>query len=597
MGIGSGSSVSALARVVSGARRLAGSATRTTGRRIRRAAIAAPLSTGGFLGASITGWISTSPSLLPRTWWMWTANIGLSQIYGYAAGSVADQLLRRVAGGLGLRVTIAEDRRRRARWLGAGALIGISAYSWVRGVLRQRVISQLVRQEPKNLATHLVGTVGGLSASFSALFLARAVISTAQMYRALLRPYLPTRLVGAISLALTITTVGVLIDRFLRGRLLEQVIERAETANRLIAPDVPRPTSPLRSGSPESSETWTSLGAPGRKIVSGGAGAPQIAAVLGAEAKEPIRVYAGKSSSRTLEQTVEAVLAELDRTGAWDREVLVLFTGTGTGWLQEWSLSAIEFLTAGDCATASLQYSVYSSALSFLFDRRSPTRAGHLLFDAVRRRLDRMPPAQRPRLFVAGESLGSFGGHAAFRDVPDMLAEVDGAVWTGTPSVTPIWRELVSRSRPGAPAIAPILDNGRHIRVVTRPRDLHQDYWGGFYEPWQQPRVVYAQHPSDPVAWWQPSLLWEEPQWLQERAGHDVTSAMRWFPWITFWQIAADMPLSVAVAGGHGHSYHEELVPIWAAVLGQDAAKGQERAQRDHHQRIIAAIQEITPTA
>src|SRR5699024_11053986 len=162
---------------------------------------------------------------------------------------------------------------------------------------------------------------------------------------------------------------------------------------------------------------------------------------------------------------------------------------------------------------ASLQYSVYTSALSFLADRRSPERAGHLLFDAVRRRLDRMPPARRPRLFVAGESLGSFGGHAAFRDVPDMLAPVDGAGWTGTP------------------ATAPNSGSGRHVRVVTRPRDRQQEYCGGISERWQHPRVVYAQHRTDPVAWWQPSLLWDEPKWLPERVGHDVTPAVRWFPW------------------------------------------------------------------
>src|SRR5690625_723218 len=93
------------------------------------------------------------------------------------------------------------------------------------------------------------------------------------MYRALLRPYLPSRLVGAVSLALTAATVGVLLERLVRGRLLEQIIERAEDANRLISPDVPRPTSPLRSGSPDSTQSWPSLGAPGRKIVSGGASA------------------------------------------------------------------------------------------------------------------------------------------------------------------------------------------------------------------------------------------------------------------------------------------------------------------------------------
>lgn len=597
MVLASGSSPSRLAKALQSTAAIVRSATRRTEHRVRRTAIGRPLSTGGFLGASMTTWISTSPSMLPRTWWMWTLNFGASQIYGYAGGVLAEKVIRRLTGTLGLHLEIAEDHRERARWLGASALISISAYSWVRGVLRQREISHLVQEEPKNLATHVVGTAGGLIASLGVLVGVRGVISTAHMYRALLRPYLPARVVAVLSLLLTTATVAVLAERILRGRVLEQMIERAEAANRLISPDVPRPSSPLRSGSPESLETWQSLGAPGRKIVSAGPTREAIAATVGGAAIEPIRVYAGKSTSRTLEQTVQAVLAELDRTGAWDREVLVLFTGTGTGWLQEWSLSAIEFLTGGNCATASLQYSVYTSGLSYLLDRRSPLRAGNQLFDAVRRRLDAMPEESRPRLFVAGESLGSFGGNAAFRDIPELLSSVDGAVWTGTPSFTPLWREIVSRSRPGAPAIAPIIDHGRHIRVVTRPRDLHRNYFGGLYEPWQHPRVVYAQHPSDPVVWWRPSLLWEEPAWLRERVGHDVTPAIRWFPWITFWQIAADMPLSIKVTGGHGHSYHQEMVPIWAAVLGQDAAEGDGAAQRSRHIEIVKAIRQLTPAA
>ncbi|MFQ6484322.1 alpha/beta hydrolase [Brachybacterium epidermidis] len=570
-------------------------ATRATGQQVRRTAVRAPLDTGGFLGASAAAWIATSPSLLPRTWWMWAANIGLSQIYGYTTGALTQRLLGRAGRAVGLQVSISPEGRHRARLLGGAALTGITTYSWVRGVLRQREISHLVQQEPKNLATHLVGAAGGVTASVGALLAARAVIATARMYSAVLRPYLPPRVLEATSLLLTLATVGVLAERFVRGRLLEQAIERAEAANLLISPELTPPASPLRSGSAASGEDWTALGAQGRRIVSFGADARLISATTGEPAVEPIRVYAGKSTTRTIEEAVDAVLAELDRTGAWEREVLVLFTGTGTGWLQEWSLSAIEFLTGGNCATASLQYSVYTSALSYILDRRSPQRAGHLLFDAVRRRLDRMPAADRPRLFVAGESLGSFGGHAAFRDLPDMLDRVDGAVWTGTPGFTPIWRQLVARSRPGAPAIAPILDNGRHVRVVTRPRDLYQDYWGGLYEPWQSPRVVYAQHPSDPVAWWGPSLLWAEPAWLRERVGHDVTDAMRWFPWITFWQIAADMPLSIKVTGGHGHAYHEELVPIWAAVLGKDGTDDDEHELHRRHRRIVDAIRELGP--
>jgi len=584
-----------LIRALRGASRVLRSASRATGHRVRRAAVAQPLDTGGFLGASVAGWISTSPSLLPRTWWMWMVNISFSQTYGYAAGYLAERLLLRGMRAFGLHVDIEAGHRRQARMIGAGALIGISAYSWVRGVMRQREISHLVQEEPKNLATHVVGTAAGVGSSFAILAAVRAVRATGSLYRTLLRPVLPARVVGTVSIVLTAITVGVLVERIVRGRLIEQMIERSEEANRLISPEIPRPTSALRSGSPASNESWESLGAPGRRIVAGGAGPDDIEQATGRPAMEPIRVYAGKSTTRPLEQTIDAVLAELDRTGAWDREVLVLYTGTGTGWLQEWSLSALEFLTDGNCATASVQYSVYTSALSFLIDRRTPQRAGHQLFHAVRRRLDRIPREQRPRLYVAGESLGAYGGQAAFRDVPEMLRKVDGAVWTGTPGFTPMFRRIVAASRPGAPAIAPIVDNGRHIRVVTRPRDLYRDYWGGLYEPWQHPRVVYAQHPSDPVVFWDPRLLWDEPEWLRERVGHDVTRAMRWFPWITFWQISSDMPLSIKTPGGHGHSYMQEMVPIWASVLGQDVDEEHAREQRERHQGIIRAIRALNP--
>ncbi|MGP9537917.1 alpha/beta hydrolase [Brachybacterium sp. AOP43-C2-M15] len=592
---GTAPSPSSLARIAGGALRTLRAATRSTRRRARRTAIVAPLDTGGFLGASVTAWISTSPSLLPRTWWMWAANIGLSEVYGYASGALAGRALHRVARELGLQVEIAPGHRRRARWVGASALVGITAYSWVRGVLRQREISHLVQQEPKNLATHVVGSAAGLGASVGALLVARSTLATARLYRALLRPYLPPRIVGVLSLLLTAATVAVITDRLIRGRVLEGMIERADAANRLISPDVPRPTSSLRSGGPGSLETWQSLGAPGRKIVSAGADRELIARTVGRPALDPIRVYAARSASRSLEETAQAVVAELDRTGAWDREVLVLFTGTGTGWLQEWSLAAIEFLTAGNCATASIQYSYLPSPLAYLADRRTPEQAGRLLLGAVRRRLAELPAERRPSLYVAGESLGSFGGQSAFRDVREMLTTVDGAVWTGTPSFTPLWQQLTARARPGSPAVAPIIDSGRHVRVVTRPQDLHRNYWGGLYEPWQHPRVVYAQHPSDPVVWLDLSLLWREPAWLQERVGHDVTPAMRWFPWITFWQIAADMPLSIAARGGHGHSYHEEMVPIWAAVLGQDVTEAELSVQIREHRAIVDAIRAITP--
>ena len=94
------------------------------------------------------------------------------------------------------------------------------------------------------------------------------------------------------------------------------------------------------------------------------------------------------------------------------------------------------------------------------------------------------------------------------------------------------------------------------------------DQLDGLYVPWESPRVVFAQHPSDPVVWFDPSLLWREPAWLQERVGHDVTPAMRWFPWITFWQIASDMPLSIAAPGGRRSSGSASPTPSATAACG-----------------------------
>src|SRR5699024_8005666 len=123
------------------------------------------------------------------------------------------------------------------------------------------------------------------------------------------------------------------------------------------------------------------------------------------------------------------------------------------------------------------QYSYFSSALAYVSDRRTPVEAGRLLFDAVHARVQELPEAERPMLVVSGESLGAYGGQGAFGSVDDMLGKVDGALWSGTPRFTPLWKELTAARRPGSPEIAPVVDNGRHVRFVTRPEELVADFY------------------------------------------------------------------------------------------------------------------------
>ena len=78
---------------------------------------------------------------------------------------------------------------------------------------------------------------------------------------------------------------------------------------------------------------------------------------------------------------------------------------------------------------------------------------------------------------------------------------------------------LTAARHTGSPEVAPVVNNGRRVRFVNEPSDLRTDLYGRELGPWGFPRIVYAQHPSDPVVWWNNKLIWTQPDWLRERAG------------------------------------------------------------------------------
>ena len=82
--------------------------------------------------------------------------------------------------------------------------------------------------------------------------------------------------------------------------------------------------------------------------------------------------------------------------------------------------------------------------------------------------------------------------------------------------------------------------------------------------------MVYLQHPSDPITWWSPDLILTSPDWLEEPAGRDVLDEVRWVPFVSFWQVSADLALAFSTEPGHGHNYTGEHVDGWAAILQPD---------------------------
>ncbi|SJM45974.1 membrane protein [Actinomycetales bacterium JB111] len=528
------------------------------------------LDNAGATGAQIATQVALGPSLLPRQWWMTAVNVGLSQAYGYVVGEAVAHAGRAVRRATKVRSDLSPTTKRTMRGVWQATLGLSTGRAFLESLRRQREISALAGTEP----VHALGQLGGLAAGTAgfgaALLTVRATRAGARALKPVVSPVAPKILVPIVSSTIAVAGVAVLSDRLVIRRTMRRMAVRAKEQNARRAPGRSQPTEPERSGSPASYETFQSLGRHGQVFVSDGPRPADISAVTGKPAMEPIRTYAGFLDGRDIEETAEAAASELVRAGGLERSVVVVLTGTGSGWVQEWNGASVEYLMGGDCAIVSMQYSYLPSGLAWVTDRNTARRAGIALFGAVEKEIARLPEGRRPKVFVGGESLGAFGGLAAFSSVADMLQRADGGVWIGTPSFTPIWRELDAQARKGSPQVLPIIDHGRNVRFVSRPAELAHGMYGEPYVNWETPRFVFQQHANDPVVFWSPDLLWRAPRWIREKAGRQVSKAVNWYPWVTFWQIAVDMPRSVTLHGGTAHSYHSELLPTWAAVLGRE---------------------------
>ncbi|WP_036921575.1 alpha/beta hydrolase [Propionicicella superfundia] len=515
-------------------------------------------------------WVALAPSLIAREWWMTMANVALCMSYGYLLGVIVERVALAAGRWAGFRITLRPGLAKRIEFLWNLTLAIITLVVVVQSVLQQQETARLVGMTLNIPVESTIGTIAGVVLFVVLLGFGRLV---ARLWGRLVK--LGGRYISPASAAIVGTLLITLVLALSAGGAvsagLQLVFRQAQIANEETLPGRSQPTEPERSGSPDSPEHWSGLGAQGQAVVSDGPRAADITAVTGAPAKTPIRVYAGLvNHNDSLEETAAAVVAELYRTKAFDRAVLAVMTGAGKGWIQEWNVASVEYLTNGDCATASMQYSYTLSPFTYVSDPEKPKEAGKLLFDKVYAEWLKLPVDQRPKLVVGGESLGAYGGTAAFESLEDMTSKVDGAVWVGTPSFTALWQDLTAKRRTGSPEIAPVIDNGRVVRFVNDASQLSHDIYGAPYDDWGSKRVIFVQHPSDPIVWWSWDLLWREPDWLREPLGSDVVPAMSWRSWASFWQLAADMAIAQNAAPGHGHTYHEDLVPVWAAALGQD---------------------------
>lgn len=511
----------------------------------------------GLVFAGLFLLLSMTPSLLPRSWPIQGVLSGAALVSGYGVGVLLSAVYRY----LELPEPAAAQKTRIRQVVAAAFVFFLAWFIYRAAGWNQQVID--IVGATKESAYSIKFTVVALVVGWSVLAIARQI---RRFFRANI-DFSLKRLPPKLAVPLGFVVGLILLDLIFSGLVMRGLVAVANYSfsglDTQTDPGVEQPSSSLRSGSPDSLVRWDSLGRQGRNFVAGGPSTKELEEFAKAESKHPIRVYAGLKSADTVEARAQLALDELKRTGAFERKVLVVATTTGTGWLDPNAVDTLEYIHHGDTAIVGLQYSYLPSWISLFVDQQITAATSQATLRAVHGYWSELDDQARPRLYVFGLSLGAFGSQDSANDLRLVNDSLDGALWVGPPFFSQDWQRLTATRDVGSPAYLPIVDQGHVVRFTGRDNAL--DRPDG---KWGKTRYVYLQHANDPIVFFSPDLLFNRPDWLRpDQRSPDVTPDMKWYPLVTFWQVAVDVPTSGRMPAGQGHKYApESYIDSWLMV-------------------------------
>lgn len=501
--------------------------------------------------------LSLTPSLMPRDPVLQGVLAGAVGAIGYQIAIIGLWLWRFLA--------LPEPRHEQARAIARTAIV-LAVLVLIYGLWRsnhwQDVTRLLMGLDPVESAHRL--TIGGIGLVLFLLLVAlfKLFVIAAGAIKDLARRILPDRIALGLGVALALWLFWAVIDGVLLQRVLDAADASFATADAFIDPETPPPANPMVTGSDASLIRWDELGRRGREYMTRGPTQAEIAEFFGPTSITPIRVYVGRNAAPTSQDRADLALQELIRVGAFDREVLLVMVPVGTGWMDPGAQDSVEFITGGDIATVAVQYSYLTSVLSLWVHPQDGIDQARDLFATVYDYWTTLPPDTRPRLIVHGLSQGAFVSEISLPLI-DLLGDpIDGALWVGSPFLSPFWAHIRDNPNPGSLPWRPQRGNGSLMRVM--------DQQGGLDEataPWGPIRLVFLQYPSDPIVHFTFDSAFRRPDWLGETRAPDVSPELRWFPVVTMFQMAMDMVLALQVPR-FGHYYvYQDYIDGWAALL------------------------------
>ena len=499
---------------------------------------------------------SLTPSLVPRPFAVQGIVSGLSLTAGYALGFAAAWLWRF------LEMPMPGPRVSRAIKLCATALCTLTAvlFLW-RATGWQNALREMMGMAPAGGGRFVSMAAIALVVFGVMLAIGWAFRRTFHLLSSKVGRFVPHRVSLVIGLVAAFALFWLVIQGVAFSWLLRIADRSYQQLDAMIEGDLEPPADAWKTGSTASLLQWADLGRRGREFVALGPTAEQIEALTNAPALEPIRVYVGLNAADTPHERARLAIEELKRVGAFERSVLLLVTPTGTGWIDPASQSPVEYLHHGDIATVAAQYSYLPSHLALTTEGQYGAEMARALFVEVYSHWTSLPRDERPRLYLHGLSLGALNSDLSF-DAYDILADpFDGVLWAGPPFRSETWNHVTANRAEGSPAWLPRFRDGAVVRFMNQDGGLEVGE-----APWGPHRIAYLQYASDPITFFSVESLYREPAWLRQPRGPDVHAALRWYPVVTFLQLAADMAVGGAPPG-YGHSYAaRHYIDAWVAL-------------------------------
>lgn len=508
-----------------------------------------------FFAASLT------PSLIPRGPLVQGILGGIVIALGYLLGKIVDLVWRaadlpRLRGKAALTANLV---------LAAATLLFIlwTATSSLKWQNELRIKMGLEPAEAQHLVTILVSA----TLTFVVAYLIGAlVVALFRWIRSRFYRFMPARRANVLGVVAVILILFVVTRDGILDRVVTGLDESYETAQQLFDAAPPPPDDPRQTGSSASRVDWAAMGKPGRDFVLSGPDREAISAFTGKPAMDPIRVYVGRANAETPEDRAKLALEELKRLNAFEREVLIVTSPTGTGWMDPGSHDPLEYMHNGNIATVSAQYSYLQSPLALILETRTGLDQATALLEVVHDHWKTLPKDSRPRLYAHGLSLGAWSsmyGTNLFRMVGD---PIDGAFWAGPPFPSDLWNYVQNARNPGTPWVLPEIGDGSLVRYASHYADASEApaAWGGM-------RIVFLQYSSDPIVFYDPFSLWRAPPWMNDPPAPDASEHLTFIPVVTQFQLALDMALAFGAPPGHGHAYYaQDYIEPWVQVTAPE---------------------------